>query len=87
MYIISLIVKISSYEITTAEVVTNAMEQWANEAKSFTVNWNWSGSDVEQLDTDLISYDMFLATIVSKITLKPISCHWFSICPPNITTA
>jgi len=85
--IISSAVEISSYEIAIAEIVTDATEEWSAQlgdnsmtASAFAVSWNWSGSDVEQIDINLIKF-----TISPSIEFSSLESNDFSTSPAALS--
>ena len=69
-----------------AEIVTDATEEWNTQlgdnsmtASSFSVNWNWSGSDVEQIDFNLINF-----TISPSIEFSSLESNDFTTSPDAV---
>jgi len=67
-----------------AEILTDAAEEWNaelgdNSASSVSVNWNWSGSDVEQIDFNLIKF-----TISPSIEFSSLENNDFTANPEAI---
>ena len=69
-----------------AEIVTDATEEWnaqlgdnAMAASAFDVSWNWSGSDVEQIDFNLIKF-----TISPSIEFSSLESNDFTTSPDAV---